>query len=124
MNRVLIPHTPEQASMAIDWAVQKGIQITLQTPPEEVSTYGMGYLLAWMESTKDRSHHQWILDCGSEAALAVEALRLGVLHLRVDVSEAMFAKLSDIATSMGAKVENGSVAATDMRFLADLSDLV
>lgn len=40
---------------------------------------------------------EWELDCGDAAGLALQALRLGVPRIRIDVDASVLAKLADIA---------------------------
>lgn len=73
------------------------------TAPGTAELAGVGYWLAVAEALRaelPQSKFTLFLDCGGNAALAHDALRLG-LSVVVDVSPAMFAKLAAIAEALG-----------------------
>ena len=74
-------------------------EVALVTAPGTAALAGMGYWLAVAEGLRAElpgKEFTLFLECGGNAALAHEALRLG-LSVVVDVSPAMFTKLAAIA---------------------------
>jgi len=47
-----------------------------------------------------------ILDCGDQAGLALNALRLGAKDISVDLPPDVLAKIESIAAQLGARVHN------------------
>ena len=78
-------------------------EVALVTAPGTAALAGVGYWLAVADGLRAEipgKKFTLFLECGGNAALAHEALRLG-LSVVVDVSPAMFAKLAAIAEAQG-----------------------
>ncbi len=81
--------------------------LELVTPPDSGCFAGVGY---WQELQRllreefPALDFTLYVDCGANAAIAHDALRLG-LDVVVDVTPAMFAKLAAIAEGQGLKCE-------------------
>jgi hypothetical protein len=78
-------------------------EVALVTAPGTAALAGVGYWLAVAEGLRAElpgKKFTLFLECGGNAALAHEALRLG-LSVVVDFSPAMFAKLAAIAETQG-----------------------
>ncbi len=79
--------------------------LELVTPPDSGCLAGVGY---WQEVQRllraefSDFHVALFVDCGANAAIAHDALRLG-LDVVVDVTPAMLAKLAAIAEGQGVK---------------------
>ena len=63
----------------------------------------------------------WIIECGSDAGLAMAALRAGALVIRVDLREDVRARVADIARQQGARLALADDAGPALD-LADVTD--
>lgn len=71
----------------------------LLTSPDAACFLGIGYML---QMQTDAAPLPLLVGCGHDAALAHEALRVGIKQVFADVSPTMAAKLHAIAAQMGA----------------------
>ena len=63
----------------------------------------------------------WIIECGSDAGLAMAALRAGASVIRVDLREDVRARVADIARQQGARLAEAGDAGPTLD-LADVAD--
>ena len=87
-----------------------GKSIHLESPPFGAQQMGASVFLALIkEATAQHPSVDFTatLDCGDEPGLALNALRLGVKSLRVQLPPEVFDKIADIAEKADAAVKNG-----------------
>jgi hypothetical protein len=119
--RLVIPHSPLVSKQVIDWAESARTPVVIQTPSNGISSLGLLYLLEWIRSQPDGEYHHWILDCGSEAALALEAIRQGVKHLRLAQDNLAYPKIETIAGQHGAQIVSEPYSSLDLRFSRNIA---
>ena len=74
-------------------------KLSLVTIPDATCFLGLGYML---EMQRDCAPHTLLVGCGDDAALAHEALRIGMKQVYAHVAPQMQHKLTAIATQMQA----------------------
>ena len=75
----------------------------LQTAPGAASYTGSLYFLKLFDQARNNFPDAiFILDCADQRAEAIAAMQMGHRHVRVSVSDAVFAKLADIAEQLDA----------------------
>ena len=118
--QIILPSSPEQSRVVISWAEHNTVKIALQTPSNGISSLGLLYLLEWIHTQPDGEYHHWVLDCGSEAALALEAIRQGAKHIRFAQDNPAFSKIQEIASQNGAQIVCEPYTLLDLRFSRDI----
>lgn len=81
--------------------------LEVQSVSNAAVSHGPLYMKSLIEHARraypDKKLTLWV-DCGNQAGVAMAALRTGLMHLIVDVSEGVWAKLQDIAEQSGAQL--------------------
>ena len=86
--------------------------VTLASAPGAGVYAGPGWFKAAIEiasSEYPAAEFASVLDCGGEAGMVLAALRHGVSRVRFDGSDAVAARLTDIAGQSGAVIERGAL---------------
>lgn len=81
--------------------------LELWSPENAAETHGVlwfSMLQRALRQAAPEREPQLVLDCGSRADLAAEALRLGLKNVALRTSPDMAAKIADIATACGGRV--------------------
>lgn len=95
---IIVAHNKSHIELALAAAKAAGISVTFQSPEHGLRAHGLLMLIAMFDGT------DWILNCADEAALAVEAMRLGVKKICIHNAHPAKAKLQDIAQQMNAQL--------------------
>ena len=112
--RVIIAHHILHIEAANEAAKQSGRALVFQSPEHGLRVHGLAMLIALFDG------QDWILDCGFEAALAVEAMRLGVKHLRINEKIPAIVKLRDIAAQLGVTIYTEPCESLDLAGCTDV----
>ena len=112
--RVIIAHHILHIEAANEAAKQIEKSCVFQSPEHGLRVHGLAMLMALFDG------HDWILDCGFEAALAVEAMRLGIKHLRINEKIAAIDKLCDIAAQYGVIIHTEPYESLDLAGYSDV----
>lgn len=107
LSTTIVVHSASEARAALEAARRDGIAITLQSPPAAAGYHGIGWWLALTERLAEESPgvvFEAVLECGTAAGFALEALRAGVKTVRVDAPSQAMAALKSMAASLGGKV--------------------
>lgn len=106
---MLIVHTPEDVRRALAAYPNQ----PLATPPDFCCYAGVAYGHAMQEAAAPFSI---MIGCGSDAAAAHDAMRLGIDYVYTSVDAPLLEKLRSIASQVGATItEHYPVAHVDMR---------
>jgi hypothetical protein len=113
----IIVHSRDQALSAASVAVELGRPLTLRTPPDAVSSLGVGWfvaLAALLRACQPTLDLILILDCGDEAGIAMAAFRRGLKHVRFSGPPEIAARLSAIAAETDAALDLDARPALDL----------
>ena len=111
---VFIVHSLAHARAAASAAGSR--PITLSSAPGAACSAGVGWFLEILAETRKRmpeSDIAAVLDCGDDAAIAIEALRTGAEWVRIRGAAAD--QVVDIAAVLGARVNGPEGPILDMR---------
>jgi fructose/tagatose bisphosphate aldolase len=109
----------DHARAAVAAATDLNIPITLQSAPGAAAYAGVGFLKAVVD---EAGVSDAVIDCGTDAGTAMAALRAGWTRLVFSGDEAMTAKLTDMASQVGATVGASGAGALDLLDVADPSE--
>ena len=104
MQNSYIVQSLQEAQKA--FAEARGV-LTLMSPPEAAASLGAKGFVGMVKAAAAKFpnvKYTAILDCGDQAGLAMNALRLGVKDICVDLPTEVRAKIEDMATQCGARV--------------------
>ena len=121
-GRRIIVHDLDHARAAVAAARKLGVGVTLVSAPGAAAYLGAGvfrHLVTEAAAAFPGAAVRAVLDCGADPGLALNALRLGVEAVRVDVPAPVRARLSDIAKRMGAALDEDEGAGLDLLDEAD-----
>lgn len=120
---VIIVHHLEHARVALQTARNVGAHVTLQSPPTAAMYLGVSYIQTMFDTACAEIPPlcTCILDCGSDPAIAMEAMASGCTHIRINTSEHVLAKLNDIAMQSGCTIVTGTYDALDLHNQADIA---
>jgi hypothetical protein len=113
-----IIHSQEQAFAALD--ISAGLAqtaILLESPPGVVLRQGIGWFQAIEAACRQRhpaAKCAFLIDCDDAAGLALAALRLGFLRLRVRLDGRALQAVRDVADQLGATLETATAPALDL----------
>jgi hypothetical protein len=112
----------EHARAALAAAEARGAPIVLYSAEGAAGSSGIGWFTAVVEAA--RADHpsavfEAVLDCGSNGALAVAALRSGCGAIVIRGTPALRRKLAAIAAQSAARIDDGASGALDLRHSAD-----
>lgn len=113
----VIFHTVSHLSAALAVAEQTGKPITLLTPPGGAGYAGAGFYRRLLDrgfSAHPDARFRCLLDCGSDAALALQALREGWTDIVFSGPAPASTKIENVATGLGARVHPQPPSAIDL----------
>ena len=119
----VIVHDMSHLSAALAVAQRTGKPITLLTPPGGAGYAGPGYyrrLLDRAASARPTARFRCLLDCGTDAALALQALRDGWTEIVFAGPAETRARVESAAATAGARVRPRPPAAVDLLTTADI----
>ena len=121
-NPLIVFHDLAHARAALAAAAERGVPVTLRTAPGAAAYAGPLYL----KEIADRAlgempgvEAQALIDCASDPALALAALRMGWRRVLYRGRGKVPAKLADIAGQLGAEIMRGAPAGLDLLDSAD-----
>ena len=113
----VIVHNLEHARAAVKAAGALGVPVVLISAPMAAAYLGAAYFLeitARAMGEYPGARAVTVLDCGSDAGLALGALRVGCKAVRFTGPGVVRKKIADIAAQMGAQVDNRTYRALDL----------
>ncbi len=113
----VIVHNLEHARAAVKAAGALGVPIVLISAPLAAAYAGAAYfreITARAMGEHPDASAACVLDCGSDAGLALGALRVGCKAVRFTGPAVVRKKIADIAAQMGAQVDNRAYRALDL----------
>ncbi len=119
----VIFHDMAHLSAALAAAARTGAPVTLLTPPGGAGYAGPGYyrrLLARAAPAHPGARCRCLLDCGADAALALQALRDGWTEIVFAGPAALRGKIESAAEATAARVHAAAPAAVDLLAAADI----
>ena len=105
--RSVIFHDLHQARTAAAHANAIGVRLELRSPPNGAATLGPGVFMAIADDlarTHPGAASSMILDCGTNAGLALAALRQGCKNICVNVPAETHAKIVTMAQAQSARL--------------------
>ena len=121
-TRSVIVHDLPQARAAAAQANAIGAPVELRSPPNGAAILGPGAFKAIADDlaqTHPGAASSMILDCGTNAGLALAALRQGCKDICVDVPTETHAKIAAIAQAQSARIHGPVESALDLAAAAD-----
>jgi hypothetical protein len=116
--RAVIIHSLEQARAALAAAEARGVPVVLYSAEGAAGSSGIGWFTSVIEAARadhPRAVFEAVLDCGSNGALAVAAMRGGCRAVVIRGTPALRRKLAVIAAGMAARIDAGASGALDLR---------
>lgn len=107
----IIVHTVEHARAALAAARDTGVAVVLESAPGAAAFLGAGVfreMIAAARKAVPEAESRAVLDCADAPGLALNALRLGLGAVRLDVPGEVLDKVADIAAQRGATLVTGS----------------
>lgn len=103
----LVVHSLDHALMAAETSQDAGVELNGYSAPLAAASLGPGVFLAFFEEAARRFPNaslSGILDCGSDAGKALEALHAGASCISVDLPAPALEKLVAVASQLNAKI--------------------
>ncbi len=107
MPEPIVVHTLDDARAALKAAAESGQFVTLQSAPDAVLYAGSLYLLTLYRQAcaeYPAAGSVFVLDCADAAAQALEAMRIGHTHIRIDAEPIVADKLRSAAEQLGVSI--------------------
>ena len=125
----VIIHDLTQAHIAVDMASTIGVQLELRSPLGAAANIGPAVfqeIAKEIEQTRPDVVTAIILDCGSDAGLAMAALRQGCRDICINVPEEASKKIKAIAAVMTARLHDQATSPLDLGKIcsSDKRDLI
>ena len=120
--RSVIVHDLSQAHTATAQAIALGAPLELRSPPDGAAILGPAVFKAIADDlaqTHPGAASTMILDCGTNAGLAMAALRQGCKDICVDVPTETRAKIAAMAHAQSARLHGPVEIALDLAAAAD-----
>lgn len=120
---VFVIHSLAQAEAAARAAAKAGTAVTLASAPGAAGYAGAGWFLAVLAALAEAQPDadvDGILDCGDDAAAAIEALHAGARWIRLDGADAFITEVAELAEDAGARLNGASGPALDLARVRDL----
>lgn len=112
----VIVHSAVQAIAAARAAADAGRPLLIRSAPGAAGYAGCGWFLAILAHARDsvpEADIEGLLDCGDDAAAAIEAMRAGTERIAFHGGERSRANVESIARALGATVEAAAADAAD-----------
>lgn len=122
MATKFIIHDRAHAEAALAAAAETGRAVVLVSPPGAAAYMGAAYfreLVAGAARAAPEAEYAAVLDCGNDAALALNALRHGLDRVALNTPSEVMEKVADIARQMGAELIPSPVSAYDLEGTED-----
>jgi hypothetical protein len=103
----IIVHGLDHALAALAAARQRNLAVRLCSAPGAAGYLGAGYFRRLAEQAAEAFPgvpFEAVLDCGADPGLALNAFRHGIEMVRIDVPDALRARIADIAGQYGARL--------------------
>ena len=120
---VFIVHSLAQADAAARAAAEAGTAVTLASAPGAVGYAGAGWFLAVLAALAEAQPDadiDGVLDCGDDAAAAIEALHAGARWIRLEGADGFIAEVAELAAAAGARLNGAVGPALDLARVHDL----
>ncbi len=114
---VIIVHTLEHVRVALAAAAELGYPVVLRSAPGAASYLGAAVfreMVALAAAEFPGAAVTAVLDCDDQPGLALNALRRGIMAVRVDVAPEVAARIADIAAQTGAIVDTSDGPVLDL----------
>jgi fructose/tagatose bisphosphate aldolase len=119
---VIIVHTLEHARTALGAAAEIGAPVVLRSAPGAASNLGAAVfrdMIALAATEFPAATFTTVLDCDDQPGLALNALRRGIMAIRVDGTPEVAARIADIAAQTGATVDTSDGPTLDLLDVED-----
>lgn len=113
----IIVHSLDHALAAAGAAVTLGVPLTLRSAAGAGGTVGVGWFATLADMVRERYPLlpvSFVLDCADEAGTALGAFRRGLKRVRFEGSPQAAAKLTAIAASYGAALDDDPTPTLDL----------
>jgi len=120
--KAIIVHSLKQAETALAIADSLGKEIVLRSAPSATAFVGAGVFREIIDQAMAKHPNvqaKAILDCGSDAGWALNALRNGVKTVRLQGSNDVLKKVADIASQQNANLDTQTENALDLATVDD-----
>lgn len=117
-----VVHSLAHARAAAAAAAAAGRPVRLRSAPGAAGYAGVGWFLALVGAAREAvpdARIDGVLDCGSDLALAIEAIAAGAGRIAFTGEAAARDKIADIAATAGTALDAGGGAALDLRHTPD-----
>ena len=123
-DKTIIVHSLEHAETAMAAADELGIGVTLRSAADAAAFMGAKVFREITDQAMAAHPNvsaKAVLDCGTDAGRAMNALRNGVKLIRLQVSDNVMKKIADMAAQHDANLDNGAEKALDLALADNLS---
>ena len=120
---VFVVHSLAQAEAAARAAAEAGTAVTLASAPGAAGYAGAGWFLAILAALAEAQPDadvDGLLDCGDDAAAAIEALHSGARWIRLKGADAFVAEVAELAEGAGARLNGPAGPALDLGRVRDV----
>ena len=120
---VFVVHSLAHAAAAAEAAAEAGMAVTLSSAPGATGYAGAEWflaILAALAETRPAAEIDGVLDCGDDAAAAIEALHAGARWVRLDATGAGLDEVAELAQSAGARLNGPAGPALDLGKVHDI----
>ncbi len=121
-GRAIIVHSLDHAKAALSAAAELGVPVTLRSAPGAAAYLGAAVfrdMIAEAVRTCPGVALTAVLDCGDNPGLALNALRQGIIVVRLDAAADVTSRVADIAAQSGAAVDEERDSVLDLLDTAD-----
>ena len=114
---VLIAHTAGHMTAAFGAARATGRAVLVRSAEGAAATLGAGVFAAMVEDARQAAPGAEVLavlDCGTDAGAAMNAIRLGLPAIRLDAAADIMAKIRDMADAAGVVIDESAAPVLDL----------
>lgn len=122
---VFIIHSLAHAAAAARAATEAEKAVTLSSAPGATGYAGAGWFLAVLAALAEMqpaADIDGLLDCGDDAAAAIEALHAGARWIRLDGAETLLREVAELAEAAGARLNGPAGPALDLGKVRDIDE--
>lgn len=115
-------HALADARAALTAAAELGLPVRLVSPPGAPAYLGIDYFQDVADAAREEFpgvDAQFVLDCDDQTGFALAALRQGVNRIHVRVEDDLRRRIADVATQLGACLEDIIAPALDLEYVDD-----
>ncbi len=120
---VFVVHSLAQAEAVLRAAAGTGVVVS--SAPAAAGQAGTGWFLAILEALAERpgpADWEGLLDCGDDAAAAIEALHAGARWIRLDGPDGALREVAGAARTLGARVNGPTGPVLDLGRVDDAGE--